>query len=304
MRPYRSKLLAVASFLLIVCDLARSGQVEGRLDILELESSAFGNTRKIRVWLPPGYESDLDRRYPVLYLNDGQDVFSTDTSIYFTNEWLVDETLYAMIRDESVEPIIAVGIDNAGRADRPREYLPYPDAFLDPPVTEPRGGNYGSFLESEVIPLIESNYRTLANKSGRTLGGSSYGGLIALYVAVSHPHLFNNLLLESPAFYVDDNHVLRDVSQTDLKLDLVYLGVGPNEIGLDDCKKHPTNDLAVNGIIDLSRMLVSQGMRSDQIRINIEACATHSPSAWARRLPTAMNFLYGGESGQRALPEY
>ena len=302
MRRYCSQLIVVASLVLIACSFTRSGQIGGDLEILDLESRVFGNSRKLRVWLPPDYNSDLDRQYPVLYLNDGQDVFSADTSIYFTDEWSVDETLYAMIRDKSVEPIIVVGIDNAGRTDRAREYLPYPDEFLDPPVSEPIGDQYGSFLETEVIPLVESNYRTLADKSGRALGGSSYGGLIALYVAVSHSHLFNKLLLESPSFYVDDNHVLRDVAQAELELELVYLGVGTNEIGLDDCEKHPTNDLAVEGVLDLSRILATQHMGSDQIHINIEECATHSPSAWARRLPNAMRFLYGSESSQPAPP--
>lgn len=295
-----SNLTVIAGLLIAVYQHAHSGQVQGHLEELELESRIFGNTRKIRIWLPDNY-NDGDSQtshYPVLYLNDGQDLFDADTTVYGTPEWQVDETLSSLVGDNSIEPIIVVGIDNAGRKDRAREYLPYPDEFLTPPEPSPMGKLYASFLELEVLPLVESKYRVRSGRDYRALGGSSYGALITLYVAVSRPNLFGKLLLESPSFYVDDNRILIDAAQSTPGIDRAYLGVGTNELGLDDCGKHPGNSAAVEGVRRLSQILISKGMRNDQLHVLIEPCAVHSQSAWAKRLPTALKFLYGDESSK------
>jgi hypothetical protein len=102
--------------------------VVGRLDIRPFDSAIFHNKRMLRVWLPPGYDSAEHRteRYPVLYLNDGQDLFDACTSIFNREEWRVDETATELIGSGKVRPLIIIGIDNAGKADRPKEYLPFP----------------------------------------------------------------------------------------------------------------------------------------------------------------------------------
>ena len=281
--------------LLAVPALGDASEVTGNLEILELESQIFGNTRKLRVWLPYDAPADgqNDVRYPVLYLNDGQDLFETGESIYFTSEWMIDETTARLVGDGTIGPIIVVGIDNGGRRQRAREYLHYPDEFLTPPEPEPAGTRYADFLESEVMPLIEGRYPVRSDKAGRTLGGSSYGGLIALHVAVTRPDLFGQLLLESPSFYVDDNHVLRDVRQHGLSVSRVYLGAGTNEIGEANCGENDSYIEVVRGVLDLSNILVAHNFPADQIAINIEPCGEHSPAAWARRFPAAAQFLYG-----------
>ena len=274
--------------------LGNANEVTGNLEILELESEIFGNTRKLRVWLPydaaTGAHNDVE--YPVLYLNDGQDLFDVGDSIYFSSEWMIDETAARLVGDGTIGPIIVVGIDNGGRQQRAREYLPYPDEFLTPPEPDPVGTRYADFLESEVMPLIEARYPVRSDKAGRTLGGSSYGGLIALHVAVTRPELFGQLLLESPSFYVDDDHVLRDVRHHGLSVSRVYLGAGTNEIGSEQCGADDGYIEVVRGVLDLSNILVAQDFPLGQIAINIEPCAEHSPAAWARRFPEAIFFLY------------
>src|SRR5437588_9247768 len=97
----------------------------GDLRLHEFRSRFFRNTRFLRVWLPPGYDAveNHARRYPVLYLNDGQNLFENSTS--FTGvEWQVDETADRLIREGIVQPMIMVGIDNAAK-DRLREYMPH-----------------------------------------------------------------------------------------------------------------------------------------------------------------------------------
>src|SRR3569832_1610326 len=106
----------------------------GDLQLHPFSSKVFHNTRMLRVWLPPRYSSPEHRgqRYPVLYLNDGQDLFDACTSIFNAEEWGVDETATALIQSRRIPPLIIVGIDNAGKRDRPKEYLPFPDDTLRP----------------------------------------------------------------------------------------------------------------------------------------------------------------------------
>jgi predicted alpha/beta superfamily hydrolase len=227
-------------------------------------------------------------------LNDGQDLFDSSTANYGSAEWQVDETLSRLMEEGEIPEMIAVGIDNGGRRGRMREYLPYPDEYLQPPEPDPVGSLYGEFLEAEVFPFVESRFRVRTDGAGRWLGGSSYGALIALHVAVSRPGILSRLLLESPSFYVDDDHVLRDAEEADLDLDRVYLGVGTNELGLDGCPEHPDNAAAVQGVQRLSQILLAGGMEAGQVRVNIEECAGHTQTAWARRFPAAVRFLAGG----------
>lgn len=268
--------------------------LRGTLEIVPLESEVFGNRRSLRVWLPPGYSPDGDR-YPVLYLNDGQNLFgpATSPSSPGAATWRVGEAAGTLIASGAVPPFVVVGIDNAGRRGRAREYLPYPDTFLQPPEPDPQGARYAAFLADEVLPLIEGRYRVRRTAAGRALGGSSYGALIALHVAITRPGLFSRLLLESPSFYVDDDHVLRDAERAPLALDRVYLGVGTNELALPGCPDNPGNAEAVDGVRRLARILEQRGLQGGgRLLVTIEPCAEHREADWARRLPDALRFLF------------
>lgn len=268
---------------------------QGRLEAVEMESRVFGNTRHLRVFLPIGYgePGNEDRSYPVLYLSDGQNLFDASTALFGSGEWQVDEVASELQRTGRIPPIIVVGIDNAGRRGRAREYLPYPDEFLDPPEPDPMGRLYGAFLAEDVIPFVERRFRVDKHRGGRTLGGSSYGALVAMYVAISRPDLFSSLLLESPSFYVDDDHILRDAAAADLDLDRVYLGVGTNELALVGCPDHPGNAEAVDGVRRMASILRGAGLREGvHVKVVVEECAVHNEGAWARRLPSALEFLF------------
>ena len=134
--------------------------VVGDLDVRPFTSRVFHNTRMLRVWLPPGYKNQGQRseRYPVMYLNDGQDLFDVCTSIFNAQEWRVDETATALIQSGKIPALIIVGIDNAGKRDRPKEYLPFPDDTLEPPVLRVYGKDYPKFLLDEVMPFINREY--------------------------------------------------------------------------------------------------------------------------------------------------
>lgn len=96
----------------------------------------------------------------------------------------MDETITRLLAEKRIEPIIVVGIDNAGRRQRPVEYLPYPDGFLHPPTPRTEGRKYPEFLIDEVIPFIRRTYRTRAEPGAAGIGGSSYGAVAALFAAI------------------------------------------------------------------------------------------------------------------------
>lgn len=261
------------------------------LRIHTLESKIFNNTRKIRVLLPSGYE-ESKAVYPVLYLNDGQNLFDTADSASTGKEWRVDETVADLISNGEIEPIIVVGIDNAGRTLRANEYLPWEDEFLSPRMPDPHGKLYPEFLEKEVIPFVESKYRISSVRINRALGGSSYGGLITLYSAIEKPKLFGRLLIESPSFYVSDGKVL-DLAEAATNLPAkVYIGVGTNEMGAKECDPEADGGEAVTDVRRLESILKRKGLALRDLKVEVEKCAVHDEDAWAKRLPGALKFLF------------
>src|ERR1700694_916165 len=163
-------------------DVIRVQAATGDLRLHEFSSRIFRNTRFLRVWLPPGYDDpeNSSRSYPVLYLNDGQNLFEAATS--FTGvEWHVDETADRLIREGAVPPLIIVGIDNGGK-DRMREYMPY--RSMQPMMLRVPGIRYPNFLLKEVMPFVARNYRVAPGAENTGLGGASLGALIGLSGAV------------------------------------------------------------------------------------------------------------------------
>src|SRR5271170_1776130 len=140
----------------------------GKIWLHELKSRIFGNTRWLRVWLPPDYDGWGVTRYPVLYLNDGQNLFDPVTAFAGVH-WQAGETAARLIAERKIPPLIIVGIDNT--KNRACEYIPY--RSRDPRVLKPQGKRYPEFLEREVMPLIEALYPASRGAENTGLGGSS-----------------------------------------------------------------------------------------------------------------------------------
>lgn len=234
----------------------------------------------LRVWLPPDYKLLRTRRYPVLYLNDGQNLFDACTSIFNGQEWRVDETATELIQGQKISPLIIVGIDSAGKRDRPKEYLPFPDDTLRPPVSDVHGKDYPRFLLEEVMPFINHAYRTDPDPVKTGLGGSSYGAGIALYAVMARPGTFGRLLLESPSLYAHDNFLLHQAEHFKQWPGLVYVGVGSVQEPVDDAHR----------LVDI---LHKSGLGSQRLLFVEVQGAAHNEDAWAERLPRALEFLYG-----------
>lgn len=256
--------------------------VVGDLEIRPFSSKVFQNTRMLRVWLPPGYNSPEHRsqRYPVLYLNDGQNLFDACTSIFNPQEWRVDETTTELIRSGKIPALIIVGIDNPGKRDRPKEYLPFPDDTLTPAVPKVQGRDYPRFLLDEVMPFINRQYRTDPNPDNTGLGGSSYGAGIALYTVIRRPGRFGKLLLESPSLYAHDDYLLHRADRFTRWPAKIFVGVGSVNEPVDDVHR-------------LQSTLSRHGLGSQRQLVVEQPGAGHNEDAWADRFPRALQFLYG-----------
>lgn len=269
--------------------IIRAEGATGDLRLHEFSSRIFRNTRLLRVWLPPGYDdpANSDQIYPVLYLNDGQNLFESATS--FTGvEWGVDETADRMIRDGFVSPVIVVGLDNAGK-DRIREYMPY--RSFNPMMLRVQGHRYPSFLVKEVMPFISQHYRVAGGPENTGLGGSSLGALIALYTASVRPGVIGRLLLESPSLWASNRQSIKESRHVVRWPERVYLGTGTAEVGKKD-----RDQSVVDDVRELAGIMRRSGLGDDRLRLTVEEGGTHYESAWARRFPEALQFLFGSAS--------
>jgi predicted alpha/beta superfamily hydrolase len=267
--------------------------VVGWLDIIPFESKIFHNTRMLRVLVPANYASprNAHRSYPVLYMQDGQNLFDDATSN--TGEWHVDETVEHLVGSFKIPPMFVVGIDYAG-AERSSEYLPYPDPLnRKDNVTDEKGVHgkeYAKFLLTEVMPFIEKHYRVSRGAANTGLGGSSYGGDIALYTALEHPGIFGHVLVESPVLWIGDGQLLKDAEKAKLLPPKMYLAIGTEEKPYGDSQR---NAEVVKQVQELEAILRKKGMGPTRLKVVVEENAVHNEGAWSRRLPEALLFLYG-----------
>src|SRR5271166_453731 len=254
----------------------------GTLWLHELSSRIFGNTRLLRVWLPPEYDGWGETRYPVLYMNDGQNLFNPATAFAGVH-WQVSETATRLIAAQKIPPLIIVGIDNT--KNRACEYIPY--RSKDPRVLKPQGKCYPDFLQREVMPLVEESYAVLKGPANTGLGGSSLGGLITLYTQLATPGVFGRLLIESPSLFVSSRRILAESRRFRSWPERTYLATGTHETG--NAEKDAK---IVSDVRELESILREAGLNDRQLRVRIDEGATHHESAWAARFPEALEFLY------------
>ncbi len=264
----------------------RATGATGDLHLHEFRSRIFRNTRFLRIWLPPGYDEPQNQtlHYPVLYLNDGQNLFESSTA-FGGVEWQVDESADRMIREGAIPPLIIVGIDHAGK-DRMREYIPH--RSMNPVVLRAQGRYYPDFLTREVMPFVEGNYRIATGVENTGLGGSSLGALIALHTAIVRPQLLGKLLLESPSLWISNRQAIKESRKVRIWPERIVLGVGTAETG--DAARSRT---VVDDVRELGAIMRRSMLSEKRLRLMIAEGAPHSESAWAARFPDALRFLFG-----------
>jgi predicted alpha/beta superfamily hydrolase len=256
------------------------------LALPDFESPQLHNQRDILVYLPGSYETG-DRRYPVLYMHDGQNLFDARTS--FAGEWQVDEAMQRLA-GEGIEAIV-VGIPNMNRA-RMDEYSP----FRDLRHGGGKGDRYLEFLVETLKPRIDADFRTLPGRAHTGLMGSSMGALISLYGFFRHADVFGFAGAMSPAFWFAGGALFAWLLRQSYVPGKIYLDAGTAEVPRRFSRLLPRY-IAQPVAADARRaadILVTLGYRLSEEVVYVEdEGAAHNETAWARRLPDALRFLLG-----------
>jgi predicted alpha/beta superfamily hydrolase len=256
-------------------DVGPEHTVVGTVRVLRrLHSPQLDNRRDILVYLPPSYNAG-ERRYPVIYMHDGQNLFDAATS--FGQKWEVDQTLEAASA-EGLEAIV-VGIPNMGPA-RCDEYSPW----RDPKSGGGRGDDYLAFLADTVKPLVDAEFRTRPEPASTGIAGSSMGGLISLYAFFARPEVWGFAGVMSPALWFAGRAVFPFVEARPYVPGRIYLDVGTRE--------------GKQTLADVRRLRATLGRKGYRqgrdLFYVVEMGGEHTESAWARRLRRELEFLLGG----------
>ena len=239
-----------------------------------MRSPQLRNRRAIDVYLPASYAEDGRRRFPVVYMQDGQNL-SDPATAFGGNTWRLGGALEALAH-AGIEPIV-VGVHNTGAA-RLGEYSPFPD----PRHGGGRGERYLRFLEDTVKRRIDTRYRTSRDRHATAIAGSSMGGLISLYAFFRHPSPFGSAAVMSPSIWFGARQILHFVDDARFMRGRLYLDVGTEEGAgtLRDARS-------------LARILRAKGYGRDDFKYVEAGGHRHRENDWAERLPGALEFLLG-----------
>ncbi|HRK31688.1 MAG TPA: alpha/beta hydrolase-fold protein [Tepidisphaeraceae bacterium] len=250
----------------------------------DFESRILDNRRPVWVYLPPDYDLVPDRRYPVLYMHDGQNVFDDATS--FAGEWRADEIAEALINEGKIKPIIIVAVANAGVA-RIAEYTPVIDLLRG------EGGNgdkYARFLMTELKPFIDKTYRTSPEREFTGVCGSSLGGLISLHIARTYPDVVGLCGAMSPSLWWANmtavETVRRDAAWT--AGCRIWLDMGTAEGNDPDSANE-----VIRAARDYAEALHTAGrVREKDFKYVEAAGAAHNEAAWSERFRELLIFFF------------
>lgn len=244
----------------------------------QFPSRFLRNQRDLIVYLPPGYDEQPQRQFPVLYLHDGQNLFDGTTAFIPGMDWHVGQTADRCISNGSVEPLIIIGIYNAGKQ-RLQEYTP----TRMPKLGGGRASRYARFLIEEVRPFLERNYRVLGDMGNTGIGGSSLGGLVSLFLGLRMPHIFGKIAALSPSVWWNQRVILRfaDAAPADPR-PRIWLDIGTRE-----------GPRIVEDVERFRDLLLRKGWRWEQdLHYERVIGAEHNEAAWAKRVGPFLQFLF------------
>lgn len=267
----------------------------GTLDIITLQMSEFDpvRPREIRVWLPEGYNpEDKEKRYPVLYMHDGQNLFEASTS--FAGEWKIDETVSRRMEDGK-EPMIVVGIDNGD--DRINELSP--EWGLSNMgarcISYAQGSKYAEFVAVTVKDYVDSHYNTKPEREYTGVAGSSMGGIMSLYLVMEHPEIYSYGLIFSPALQDYPDDVVEDKLKSfcekttgDKPLLYLYSGGVRNE----EEPGAPYDEASIYRYPEyIHDILKAEGYPEENMKVSLKKEMDHCEAAWASEFVDALQWV-------------
>lgn len=237
-----------------------------------LPMPGLDRSRTLRLCLPPSYATEPARRYPVLYMHDGQNLFDAATS--YAGEWGVDETMAALAQATGFEALV-VGIDNGG-ARRNTEMAPYDHRQLG----KAEGPAYLDFIARTVKPFIDRGWRTRPEREHTALIGSSLGGLISHAALLRHGDVFSRYGLFSPSYWAAPQ-LFEATEAAALPVDTrIHLYCGGRE------------GIGMAGGTRRMQAVLARKMPAEALSMNIVDAAEHNEAAWRVELPAALKRLF------------
>lgn len=265
------KCLFWALFLLNFTALAQS-TASPNVTTFEIAAPQLDTIRKIWIYLPESYETS-EKRYPVLYMHDAQNLFDTRTA--FSGEWKVDESLDSLRTPE----VIVVGIEH-GNEKRIEELTPYPN--------EKYGGGkadaYLDFLRNTLKPHIDTVYRTLPKAEHTGIMGSSLGGLTSFYAGINYPETFQKIGVFSPSFWYSQDifGLVRNKGLDKGQKFYFMAGTAEDEEMITDLEK-------------MLSLLQQNGLEEKNVQVKIVQDGQHNEVFWSREFPQAIRWLFPAE---------
>jgi len=240
-----------------------------------LTMNKLGRERAIRIYLPPDYSLG-DRRYPVVYMHDGQNLFDDATS--YSGEWGVDESLDELAATSSLA-LIVVGIDNGGEK-RMNELSPWPNAN----VGDAEGEDYMDFIVNQLKPMVDQKYRTLSDRDNTAILGSSMGGLISHYAITHYPNIFSKAGIFSPSYWFSPEvyKYTRERPPTDDAR--LYLMIGERE-----------GEESIDDLLTMAKELLELGHPPNNLHTEVVPDGEHHETLWRAHFALAIKWLFAAD---------
>lgn len=240
------------------------------------EVPGLKGTRRLTLYLPPGYDTSSDR-YPVAYMFDGQNLFTDEGS--FSGGWHLHTALNARASQGKQVPIV-VGIHHGGPS-RAEELVPWPIE----PNKKAQGDALLNWVTGRLAEMVDEDLRILKGPEHTMVGGSSLGGLLALYAFFRHNDFFGKALCMSPSLWVHEGEIFRYVSKAPV--------AGNPRLYLD-CGAREARGIVIEHARWMADLLARKGFVPDYHFLwRPDARGSHNERNWRRRLPKALRYLYG-----------
>lgn len=263
-----------------------------KIEEFHLYDSHLKGNRTVRVYLPGGYEEG-QKSYPILYMQDGQNIFS-DRGAFGDCSWKVKDILEQM-ETEGFGGLIVVGVDNIGER-RFEDYSPWKNtmakSYFPAGAHGGEGEAYVDFLMQEVLPFIKNQYRIKQGASNTGIAGSSMGGLISAYAAARHPDVFHRTGVFSLASWFAEEPFLQYLDTAPLqKEQKFFVRVGTEESS--DAANMSMPQIYLDNSLHYVWKLLERGIPAGQISFGIGAGEIHSEKSWSAHMRECIEFLYG-----------
>jgi len=242
-------------------------------------SHMLPDSRDLIVYLPPQYDTESNRHFPILYLHDGQNLFDPATSFIKGRTWMVREAADTAIEAGEVEPLIIVGIYNTGDR-RLAEYTHERDWQMGGGEAD----SYGALITKELMPWIAGRYRVKAGREHTGMGGSSLGGLVSIYLGLKYAEVFGRLAVLSPSVWWNHKGILGILNEMAPHLrhkPRIWLDVGDHE-----------GRMTLRDTELLAKRLTSNGWDESHLHFEKIRGGTHDEGSWAGRVGPLLRFLF------------